>query len=243
MEGTSLLAPRVAKPWQGRALEGSGGSGARFWTPGFCVEGSSLLAPRVAKPGKGRTTQRALAVVARAFGPPRFCVERKRWWGRTGSGGGGARFWTPGSAWKSRFWTPRFCGEGSSLLVSRARTLECSGGSSARVCFWSRGARNRGRGVPKAQQAGAFGPPRFCVEGSSLLVWRAAKPGKGRTLEGSGSSGARFWNLGVLRGTVVTFGLEGRALLDPRGSAWKGRRFWPRGRKTVVGPYFRRLWR
>ena len=45
-----FLPLRGAKPWRGRALEGSGGSGARFWTRGFCVEGSSLLASRGAKP-------------------------------------------------------------------------------------------------------------------------------------------------------------------------------------------------
>ena len=48
------------------------------------------------------------------------------------------------------------------------------------------------------------------MEGSSLLVSKAAKaakPWQRRTLEGSGGSGARFC---VLRGRVVTFGLEGR---------------------------------
>ena len=42
---------RVAKPWQGRTLQGSGGSRARFWTRGFSVEMSSLLVWR----GQGRT--------------------------------------------------------------------------------------------------------------------------------------------------------------------------------------------
>ena len=58
--------------------------------------------------------------------------------------------------------------------------------------FWPRGAR-------KLALARAFGPPRFCVEGSSLWASRGVKPWQGRTLEGSGGSGA---------------------LLDPRGSAW-----------------------
>ena len=53
------------------------------------------------------------------------------------------------------------------------------------------------------------------MERSALLVSRAAKPWQGRTLEGSGGSRAHFWTrfawMGpVLRGTVVTFGLEGR---------------------------------
>ena len=48
------------------------------------------------------------------------------------------------------------------------------------------------------------------MERSSLLVSRAAKPWQGRTLEGSSGSGARFWSRAVLRGSVVTFGLEGR---------------------------------
>ena len=61
-----------------------------------------------------------------------------------------------------------------------------------------------------ALAARAFGRPRFCVEGSSLLASRGAKPWQGRALEGSGASGARFWTSAVLRGKVVTFGLEGR---------------------------------
>ena len=52
-----LLVPRAAKPWRGRTLEGSGGSGTRFWTRGFCLEGSSLLASRAAKPWRGRALE------------------------------------------------------------------------------------------------------------------------------------------------------------------------------------------
>ena len=59
--------------------------------------------------------------------------------------------------------------------------------------------------------ARAFGRPRFCVEWSSLLASRGAKPWLGRALEGSGASGA---------------------LLDVRGFAWKGRHFWPRGARN-----------
>ena len=71
--------------------------------------------------------------------------------------------------------------------------------------------------------ARAFGPLRFCMEGSSLLVSRGAKPWQGRTLEGSGGSGACFWTPAVLRRRVVTFGLEGR--------------------ESVAGACFRVLWR
>ena len=80
-----------------------------------------------------------------------------------------------------------------------------------------------------AVAARAFGPPRFCVEGSSLLVLRAAraaKPWQGRSLDGSGGSGARFWTLAVLSGRVVTFGVEGRE-----------------GCETVARAYSRGLWR
>ena len=53
--------------------------------------------------------------------------------------------------------------------------------------------------------ARAFGPPRFCVELSSLLVSRGTKPLQGAySIEGSGGSVARFWTLAVLRGIVVT---------------------------------------
>ena len=48
------------------------------------------------------------------------------------------------------------------------------------------------------------------MEGSSFLAARGAKPWRGRALEGSGGSGARFWTAAVLRGNVVTFGREGR---------------------------------
>ena len=50
-----------------------------------------------------------------------------------------------------------------------------------------RGARNRGRALAVA--ARAFGRPRFCVEGSSLLVSRGAvSPWQGRALEGGACS-------------------------------------------------------
>ena len=61
------------------------------------------------------------------------------------------------------------------------------------------------------------------MEESSLLASRAAKPWHGRTLKGSGSSGARFWTPAVLRGKVDAFGLEGR--------------------ETVARAYSRGLWR
>ena len=70
MDTSTLLASRVAKPWQGRFLEGFGGSGARFWTHGIYVETSSFLASRVAKPWQGRALE--------------------------GSGGSGTCFWTHG---------------------------------------------------------------------------------------------------------------------------------------------------
>ena len=68
MEGSSFWVSRVAKPWHRRIAEGSGGSGARFWTRGFCLEMASLLVLRVAKPWQG-VLSRVLAVAARAFGP------------------------------------------------------------------------------------------------------------------------------------------------------------------------------
>ena len=52
-----------------------------------------------------------------------------------------------------------------------------------------------------------------CVEGSSLLVSRAAKPWQGRTLESSGGIGACFW--------TRWFCVEVSSL--------KGRHFWSRG--------------
>ena len=75
MEGSSLLVSRAAKPWPRRALEGSGGSGAGFWTLAvlrgkvvtFALEGRETVA--------GAILQRAVAVAVRAFGRPRFCVE------------------------------------------------------------------------------------------------------------------------------------------------------------------------
>ena len=104
-----------------------------------------------------------------------------------------------------------------------------------------------------------FCPPRFCVEGSSLLAPRVAKPWRGRTLEGSGGSGARFWTLAVLRGRVSTVGLQGRETLVgayySEGSGSSGARFWTpavlrgrvvtfglEGRKTVAGACSRGLW-
>ena len=84
--------------------------------------------------------------------------------------------------------------------------------------------------------------------GKLLLVSRAAKPWQGRTLEGSGGSGARFWTPAVLRGKVVTFGLEGRetvarAYLTP--AVLRGRviTFGLEGREIVARAYFRGLWR
>ena len=66
---------REAKPWQRRALEGSGGSRARFWTPAvlrgkvvtFVLEGRETVA-EASSTGFWR-------YMGRAFGPPRFCVE------------------------------------------------------------------------------------------------------------------------------------------------------------------------
>ena len=91
-------------------------------------------------------------------------------------------------------------------------------------------------------------PPRFCVEGPSLLASRAAKPWQGRALEGSGGSSARFWTPAVLRGRLVTVGLEGRetvarACSRAEGSSrglllWQAR-FWTpavvRGRAVTFG--------
>ena len=80
------------------------------------------------------------------------------------------------------------------------------------------------------------------MEGLAFFSSGVAKPWQGRTLEGSGGSA---W---VLRGNVVTFGLKGRetvagaysrglwrqrrAVLDHRGSAWKGRHFWSQGSRN-----------
>ena len=56
------------------------------------------------------------------------------------------------------------------------------------------------------------------MEGSSLLVSRAAKPWHGHTLEGFGGSGARFWTPAVLRGRVVTKPWQGRTFEGSGGS-------------------------
>ena len=57
----------------------------------------------------------------------------------------------------------------------------------------------------------------------SLLASRAAKPWQGRTLEGSGRSGARVGPPWLLRGDVVTFGFEAH--------------------ETLARAYSKRLWR
>ena len=104
---SSLLALRAAKPWRGRALEGFGGSGARFWTRGFCD-----FWPRGPRNRGGGVLYRALAVAARfAWSSLLALRAAKPWRGRAleGFGGSGARFWTRG-----------FCMERSSLLASRA---------------------------------------------------------------------------------------------------------------------------
>ena len=176
MERSSLLLSRGARPWQGRALEGSGGSGARFWTSAvlrgrvltFGLEGSETVAGAYSR---GLWRQRRVLLDVRGF------------------------------AWKGPH-------------------------------FWPGGQRNRGKGVLKkalavaralAAAARAFGRPRFCVERSSLLLSRAAKPWQGHALEGFGGSGACFWTSAVLRGKVLTFALEGR--------------------ETVAGACSRVLWR
>ena len=131
---------------------------------------------------KGKTSLLQQTVTPRAFGPPRFCVERSSllvsrgaWQGRTleGSGGSGARFWT------SAVLRGRVVTFALRAKPWQGRTLESPGSSGAR--FWT---------------------PRFCMEGSPLLLSRA-KPWQGRTLESPGGSGARFWTPAVLRGTVV----------------------------------------
>ena len=122
---SALLDPRAFGPvdfaWKGRHLwsrgarnrgggvlymEGSGGSGARFWTRGVCVERSSLFASRVAEPSRGRALQGSGGSGAR-FWTRGVCVEGSSLFasrvaepsrGRAlqGSGGSGARFWTRG---------------------------------------------------------------------------------------------------------------------------------------------------
>ena len=74
------MVSRGAKPWLGPCLEGSGGSGARFWT-------CAVLRGRVVTFGpEGRET-----LVGAYYSE--------------GSGGGGARFWTPRGFGGARFWT------------------------------------------------------------------------------------------------------------------------------------------
>ena len=83
------------------------------------------------------------------------------------------------------------------------------------------------------------------MEGSLLLVSKAAKPWQGRTLKGSGRSGTRFWTSSILRGKVVTahfvtFGLEGReigggARFWTPAVLWKGRHFWSPGARNRGG--------
>ena len=105
--------------------------------------------------------------------------------------------------------------------------------------FWPRGPRNRGGGV-LYRALRAFGPVNFAW--SSLLASRAAKPWRGRALQGSGGSGAlldpwilrgrHFWPRGPRnRGAGVLY----RALavaacaFEPVDFAWNGRHFWPPG--------------
>ena len=146
MERSSLLASRAAKPWQGRTLEGSGRSGARFW---FCVEGSSLLVSRAAKPWHGRTLEGSgcetvAGAYSRGLWPKGALLDSrgfawkgrhfwsraaKPWQGRTleDSGGSGARFWTP-AVLRGKVVTFGF--EGRETVA--APYLEGSGGS-----FWT----------------------------------------------------------------------------------------------------------
>ena len=126
MQKSSLWASRAAKPWQGRTLENSGGSGARFWSSAVLREGSSLLVSRAAKPWQGRTLEGSggsgacfwSSAVLREGSSLLVSRAAKPCQGRTleGFGGSGVRLDPRGFAWKSR----HFC---------------------------SRGPRNRGRGV------------------------------------------------------------------------------------------------
>ena len=95
--------------------------------------------------------------------------------------------------------------------------------------------------------ARAFGPPRLCVEGSSLLVSGGAKPQQG-VLYKALAVAARAFAPPVLLGRVVTFGLKGRetvagayskrALVVAARSfgrlrfAWNGRHFWSQGARS-----------
>ena len=125
---------------------------------------------------------------------------------------------------------------GASWLVLFAVRWVCGGGGRRR---------DGGRAAAEGRTlegSGAFGRPRFCVDGSSLLASRGARPWQGRTLEGSGGSGARFWIPAVLRARVVTFGLEGRGTVAGRtlqGSGGSSTGFWTfavlRGRVVTFG--------
>ena len=70
---------------------------------------------------------------------------------------------------------------------------------------------------------------------SSLLVLRAAKSWQGRTLEGSGGSGARFWTRGLCVERVVTFGLGGRATFA---GSWSSGLWW--WRRALLDPWILR---
>ena len=87
VENSLLLASRGAKPWRGHTLEGSGGSGTRFWTSAalrgkfvtFCLEGAR--------------NRGALAVAAHALGRRRFCVESRHFWPRGARNRGKGVLW------------------------------------------------------------------------------------------------------------------------------------------------------
>ena len=158
---------RAAKPWQGGALEGSGGSGARLWT-------SAALHGKVL----------TFALESRETVAGACSIE--------GSGGSGARFWTS-AVLRGKVIT--FALEGRETVAGGC-SIEGSGGSDARFwtsvvlrgrvpTFALERPRNRGRGVlwrALAVAALAFGRPRFCVERSSLWPSRTAKPWQGRAL-------------------------------------------------------------
>ena len=123
----------------GHTLEGSGGSGARFWTRGFCVEGSSFLVSRAAKPWQGRILEGSGGSGAR-FWTCGFCVEGSSFLvsraarpcqGRVLEGSGGSRALLD-------LWILRGRVVTSGLEAAKAfqgRALEGSGGSGAR--FWT----------------------------------------------------------------------------------------------------------